>query len=143
MTYALHVREVIRWTDLNEYEGQVHGELDGVPVTCYVLAAPVDQWTSYRPGATLDVDAWVERSGDIETLPDDSPPELTQVDGVIYDVTGVITEQTGDQLQVESILTIRVDLDLGARTEPCTLRIGQLIRARGILKVDLPDEAQP
>jgi len=127
--------------DFNEYEGEVHGELDGIPVTCHVLAAPVEQWDSYRPGVTLEVDVWVERSGEIETLPVGSPAVLTQVDGVVYDVTGRIVGRDGEQLQVESTLPVRVDLDISTRTELPGLRIGDLVRVRGTLKIDLPDEA--
>jgi hypothetical protein len=62
MTYSLRVREVVRWRDFNEFESEVRGELDGHPVTCYVLAAPVEGWDCYLVGATVEVDAWIERS---------------------------------------------------------------------------------
>ncbi len=68
MTHTLRVREVVRWTEFSEYEGVIHGELDGVPVTCYVLV-PATEWDSYRPGTAVEVDAWVERTGGVGTLP--------------------------------------------------------------------------
>jgi hypothetical protein len=140
MTHALHVRDVIRWTDFNEYEGEVHGELDGVPVHGYVLAAPAEQWDSYRPGASLDVDAWLERSGEVERLPAGSPSGLTHVDGVVYDVAGTVAEVDGEQLQVESTLPIRVDLDRTTGSTLPVVKVGDVVRVRGILKIDLPDE---
>lgn len=139
-TYSLEVRGVTRWTELNEYEGEVQGVLDGVPVHAYVLAAPADQWERYEPSSTLEVEAWVERSGPVEPLPAGSEPALTHVDGVVYDVAGTIVERDGEQLQVASTLPIRVDLDLSAGTDPPRLAVGEGVRVRGILKVDIPDE---
>jgi hypothetical protein len=138
MTHTLRVREVVRWTEFNEYEGVIHGELDGVPVTCYVLV-PTTEWDSYRPGTAVEVDAWVERTGDVDTLPPGSQAALTQVDGAIYEVAGIITQQCDEQVRVDSTLPIRIDLDLPARWQPPQLRIGDVIRVRGILKIDLPD----
>jgi hypothetical protein len=141
--HALHVREVIRWTELNEYEGEVHGVLDGMPASCYMLATPVELWDAFRPGATVRVDAWVEsmsgRSRDVRVLPEGSPAELTQVDGVMYDVVGVITQRDGELLHVESVMPIRVDLDVSARTELPELRAGDVVSVRGIMKIELPD----
>ncbi len=105
-----------------------------------MLAAPVEQWDSYRPCATVKVDAWVERSGEVKTLLHGSRAELTQVDGVVYDVVGVVAQRDGEQLQVESTVPIRVDLDLSARSELPELRIGDVVHVRGILKVDLLEE---
>ena len=141
MPHALRVHEVVRWTAFNEYEGEIHGELDGIPVTCYVLAVPVEQWDNYRAGTTVNVDAWIERSAAVETLPEGSQAELTQVGGVIYDVTGPVAARDGEQLQVHATLRIRVDLDLAVGTEAPPLRIGDVVRVRGTLKVDLSDQA--
>jgi hypothetical protein len=138
MTHTLRVRQVVRWTQFNEYEGVIHGDLDGIPVTCYVLV-PTTDWDSYRPGTAVEVDAWVERTGGVETLPPGSQATLTQVDGAVYEVAGMITQQDGEQVNVDSILPVRIDLDLRARCQPPRLRTGDVIRVRGILKVDLPD----
>ena len=110
-------------------------------MTCYVLAVPEEQWDCYPVGATVEVDAWIERSGEVQTPPAGGPAELTQVDGSIYDLTGTVTARDGEQLQVQSTLRIRVDLDLSARIRTPQLRIGDLVRVRGMLKVDLPDQA--
>jgi hypothetical protein len=141
VTHALVVRNVVRWEDFNEYEGEVHGELDGTLVEAYLLGS-IDEWDNvFRPGAALDVDAWIERSGEFETLPAGSPAELKQVDGVVYEITGTVTAVDGEQLLVESALPMRVDLDLGhARANTHGVNVGDTIRVRGMLKVDLPDE---
>lgn len=137
MTHTLRVRDVIRWAHLNDYEGVVRGELDGIPVTCYVLAVTAGHWASYRPGAAVRVDAWLERCGEVETLPQASQTALTQVDRALYDVTGVVTRQDGELVQVDSALPIRVDLDPPARSRLPQLQTGDVIRVRGVLKVDL------
>jgi len=139
-SHSLRVREVTRWTDFNEYEGEIQGELDGVPVTAYVLVAPLEQWQRYQPSTTLEVDAWVERTGAVEPLPSGGKPELTRVDGVVYDVAGTIVDQDGEQLHVDSRLPIRIDLDLAAGAERPQLAVGDGVRVRGILKVDIADD---
>ena len=130
----LRIRAVVRWTRYNDHEGVIHGELDGVPVTCYVLVV-TGHWDQYQPGMTMPVDAWVERSGDVETLPPASPAALTQVDEALYDVTGVVRQQDGELVQVDSILPIRVDLDPPFRRPPPQLRTGDVVRVRGVMKI--------
>ena len=138
--HRLQVHDVVPWAEFNEYEGEIHGELDGVPVHAYVLVAPVEQWEEYRPGATLEVEAWIERSGGISPRPSGEPSELTQVDGVVYDVAGRIMEVDGDELRLGSTPPLRVDLDLPGGAERPRLKVGDGVRVRGILKVDLPDD---
>lgn len=143
MTHTLKVRETKRWSEFNEFEGQVHGELDGVPVVCYLLGAPVEVWDdTFRPGATLQVEAWVElQYGGVEILLPDTPAKLEQTgDGVIYDIVGRLVAQDGEELQVDSVLPMRVDLDWSERFgDPPPLRIGDVIRVRGALKIELPE----
>jgi hypothetical protein len=139
MTHTLQVRDVKRWTEYNEFEGQIGGELDGVPVVCYLLGMPAELWDTFQPGATVPVEAWVERQyGGVEIVLPDTPARLEQNgDGVIYDIVGRIVEQDGEELQVESVLPLRVDLDWAERFgEPPVLRIGDVVRVRGALKVE-------
>lgn len=139
MTYTLQVHEVKRWSEYNEYEGQVHGELDGRPVVCYLLGMPVELWDAFHPGSSLQVDAWVElQHGGVEILLPDTPVKLEQVgDGVIYDIVGRLLTQDGEELQVDSVLPMRVDLDWAERFgPPPALRVGDVIRVRGALKIE-------
>jgi hypothetical protein len=140
MTHTLHVREVARWWEYNEFEGQIHGELDGVPVVCYLLGVPVALWDTVRPGAVLRVEAWVERQyGGVEILLPHSPARLERAgDGVVYDIVGAVVAQDGEVVRVDSVLPLRVDLEWAERFgEPPPLRIGEVIRVRGVLKVEL------
>lgn len=141
MTHTLQVRAVKRWSEYNEFEGQIHGELDGVPVVCYLLGMPVELWDTFRPGATLRVEASVERQyGGVEILPD-SPAKLEQTDdGVIYDIVGPVVAQDGERLQVDSVLPLRVNLEWAERFgHPPPLRIGDVVRVRGALEVKLTE----
>jgi hypothetical protein len=142
MAHTLKVRDVQRWSEYNEFEGQIHGELDGVPVVCHLLGMPVRLWDTFRPGATLQVDAWVERQyGGVEILLPGSPAKLEQAgDGVIYDIVGPVVAQDGEELQVDSVLPLRVDLEWAERFgDPPPLRVGEVIRVRGALKVELAE----
>jgi hypothetical protein len=140
MTHTLKVRGTKRWSEFNEFEGEVHGELDGVPVVAYLLGVPVEVWDdTFVPGATLQVEAWVElQHGGVEILPPDTPVKLEQVgDGVIYDIVGRLLAQDGEELQVDSVLPMRVDLDWAERFgPPPALRVGDVIRVRGALKIE-------
>ncbi len=142
MTYTLEVNAVKRWTEFNEYEGQVHGVLDGLPVVCYLQGVPVELWDTFRPGATLQVDAWLGRQhGGVEILFPDAPAKLEPAgDGVIYDIVGRVVAQDGEELQVDSVLPLRVDLEWAERFgDPPPLRIGEVIRVRGTLTVELAE----
>lgn len=131
-----------RWTEFNEFEGQVHGELDGVPMVCYAQIAPVEVWDTFQPGATLQVEVWLERQyGGVEILLPTAAPKLEQTgDGVIYDIVGPLVAQDGEESQVDSVLPLRVDLNWGERYgAPPPLRIGDVIRVRGAIMIELPE----
>jgi hypothetical protein len=82
---------------------------------------------TFIPGATLQVEAWVElQHGGVEILLPDTPVKLEQVGaGVIYDIVGRLLTQDGEELQVDSVLPMRVDLDWAERFgPPPALRVG-------------------
>jgi hypothetical protein len=142
MPHVLRVSGVTRWTDLNEYEGEVRGELDGVPVHCYVQSTAVEQWDLYVCGGTLHVEAWFERLGGtaLLSLPPGTRPQLTRVDGVVYDVDLVVTQRQLDQLYLDAMLPSRVDLDWPCGRDAPRLQVGEAVRIRAVLKVCLADD---
>ena len=142
MPRRLTIRALRPWSEFNEYEGEIEGVLDGVPVTTYVVMPSAKHWSRYAADDEVDVDAWLERSGPVVVEDGSDGVAFDQLDGPKYRVRGVVKELDGEQVVLESVLPIRVDLDLGphGRDAIPEVSVGDRISVDGTLKVDLdPD----
>ena len=141
MRYTFTITRLVPWSDLNEYEGQIDGVIDGYQLCCYVLLPSGEAWRRYNPGDTLEVDLWLERGGHRDSIQIDpsAAPALQQLEGVNYQVSGRVTEIDDEMVILESILPLRVDLDTSSAVRHIipTIREGDLLRVQGVLKIDL------
>lgn len=139
--HSLRVRAMRQW-EFNDYEGEIEGELDNVLIRAYVVVRSAAEWDQHPPGSVLDVEVWIERSGAVEVLPTDTTPALVERDVAEYDAVGTVEAVDGEEVRLRSVLPLRVDLDLSARTREAvpTLRADDVVRVRGILKVDIHPE---
>lgn len=136
------IEKLTPWSEFNEYEGEIEGVLDGVPITTYVLLPSGRHWARYNPRDTVEVDAWLERTGPVVVEHESNGAAFEQIDGPKYRVRGVVKGIEGEDVLVDSALPIRIELDLSpkAREAMPEIRIGDRIAVDGTLKVDLdPD----
>lgn len=144
MSHTLTIKSVTPWSEYNEYEGQIDGLIDGNPVCCYIFAPNLAAWKQLTPGRTLKVDIWIERTGVFDIVDPTEPSILNQLDGVLYEIIGNILLLNEENVVISSFIPIPVDLDLPVRQDQPfpQLSIGDNVRLKGILKVDLIDDSK-
>lgn len=142
MRHMLTIERVVPGSDPDEGHGRVEGRLGDRVVMCRVFLPHAD-WSRYRPGDALEVDAYVVRNGDVAIVEADAPPSLTHSGGCNYVVVGTVVSRDGEWVELDSVMPLEVDLELSPhlrRTIP-DVTVGDRIRVEGSLEVDLePDE---
>lgn len=133
---VVQIEAVDRSTALNECEGTLTGRLDGDLFTCHVLD-PEAEWSRYRIGESIDVDVWLERTGELSVLPTGTPPEIRQIEGCVYELTGVVVEREGQDAEVQATRRFRVDLDLTPFEDLPDVQVGDTVRLRAMLQAEL------
>ena len=139
MLHTLTIKELTPWSDYNEYEGEIEGVLGGQDICCYVLMASEEEWQTYTSGDNVTVELWLERNGNITLVDSPTSKTLRQIVGVNYEVTGTVISILEETVLLDSVMPIRVDLDIS----PCTqslipeIHVGDQICVSGVLKVGL------
>ena len=133
------IREVHRWDDLNDYEGQLHGEVDGTPLCVHILvSSPEEDWKNLKPGRAVEVDIWLERSAGIRLRSALSPPVWETLDGPSYLIGSTVSEVVDDEtIVVAGPFPLRVDLDRVPSVTSPPLHVGDGIEVRGLVKAEL------
>ena len=65
MKQNLLISNVSRWLDLNEYESQVTGLINGIEISCHFVDTTGKYWTILSKGVEIDVDILLVRTGEI------------------------------------------------------------------------------
>ena len=133
------IREVHRWDDLNAYEGQLHGEVDGTPLCVHIVVSrPQGDWEALKPGSAVEVDIWLERSADIRLRSALSPPVWKTLDGPNYLIGSTVSEVVDDEtIVVAGPFPLRVDMDRVPSVTSPPLGVGDGVEVRGLLKAEL------
>jgi hypothetical protein len=139
MLHTLIIKKLVPWSDYNEYEGEIEGVLDKHDVCCYVLMSSEEEWQTYTSGDNITVGLWLERNGSVTLMKPPTSMALRQVAGVNYEVTGTVTSILEETVLLDSVLPLRVDLDISPDTQHLIpeIHLGDQICVAGILKVDL------
>jgi len=143
MTHSLIINNVMPLVQYNEYEGYIEGVIQGRKVCCYVMIYDQADWNRFKPGVDAVVDIWLERSGPVEKIEDDRAPALIQKREALYIAVGVVQEINGEMVMIDSVLPLRIDLDVSLFSpHPIpALQVGDRVSVEGILKADLyPDD---
>ena len=102
------IREVHRWDDLNDYEGQLHGEVDGTPLCVHIVVSSSEgDWESLQPGRAVEVDIWLERSAGIRLQSALNPPVWETLDGPSYLIGSTVSEVVDDETIVGDGVEVR------------------------------------
>jgi len=134
------IDKVHRWTDHNEYEGQLEGHVQGLNICPHLLVFSVDEWKQCKPGAEINLDLWLERNGRVTKLNEPGTKEVKQENGINYLVSGPVVEIiSNEEIRIQSTIELRVDLDLSEHSEFTIpkLAVGDWIRVDGCLKAEL------
>ncbi|MCL4870140.1 MAG: hypothetical protein KJ063_14335 [Anaerolineae bacterium] len=138
------IQNITRWTEYNEYEGQMEGTFDQHPVTVYVQVYNEPDWDKYTPGDTIAARLWLERGGDVEQTDDPLTPELRQQEGIHYQAAGRVLAIKGEQVWLDSGFPLRVDMDWPARGREQfpKFTVGDWLKVNGVLRLELDDEEE-
>jgi hypothetical protein len=135
--HTFTVERALPWPQFNEYEGEVHGVLDGHRVSAHVLLIG-ESWADLTPGLVREVSATFRRYRDLAKVDPGTPLKLT---GAV--IVGTVRELDGERLTVDSVIGIDVDLDLDVTSERAlpAVRVGDRIRVEGEIEIDFdPDD---
>jgi hypothetical protein len=138
------VHKVVRWTEYNEYEGQMEGAFDEHPVTVYVQVYHEPDWEQYTPGIVVPAQLWLERSGAVERMEGLMAPELRQEKGVRYQAIGKVLAAEGEEVWLDSLFPLRVDMDwpVQGRERFPQFAAGDWLKVQGVLRLDLEGDEE-
>jgi hypothetical protein len=140
MPHTLTIKKLVPWSEYNDYEGHLEGVLDSYDICGYLLMYSAEDWHKYEPEQIVEVELWLERTGSVTILNSSASPVLQQLEGVNYEVTGTVTDVTGETLLLNSVFPLRVDLDISSDMKsplPLEISVGDQIHVVGALKVSL------
>ena len=147
--YRLSISRVERWTQLNQYEGLVKGDINGRSICLHFVASSEAEWSELLPNTNVDVEVWLAR---VEELPlcqsEVIPPTLQELTGeadiahytaqgkiVDFDKYGSIYLETG------FLSPLMVDMEIPSHLkESWNPEIGKFIQMLGSLRMDIPDQ---
>ena len=138
------IQNIVRWTDYNEYEGQLEGSFNQYPLTVYVQMYSGNDWAYYAAGDQVDARLWLERSGTVERIAGPVTPALRQQKEVYYEAIGQVTSIEGEQVQLDSVFPLRVDMDwpVKGREQFPVFGVGDWLKVVGVLRLSLDDEEE-
>jgi hypothetical protein len=134
------IRATRPWSQLNEYEGELDIELDGVTLTGRAVLAGAHAWNEIVLGATVDVDVWLECLADVEILAAPAALALVSLGGASYEAVGRVLSAEGDEVLLATRIELRVDLASTPVQPQSVVQAGDLIRVTGQLQIDLTPE---
>ena len=138
------IRAARPWSQLNEYEGELDIELDGVTLTARAVLAGAHAWNEIVLGATVDVEVWLECLADAEILAAPAALALVSTGGASYEAVGRVLRTEGDDVLLATRIELRVDLGSTPVQPQPVVRAGDLIRVTGQLQIDLtPERPEP
>jgi hypothetical protein len=139
MEQTLTIQKLTPWSDYNDYEGEIEGVFHQQQICCYVFMASGEDWQTYAPNDQITIDLWLERSGTITLVDFSIGAELCQISGSNYEVTGTIQSIAAEEIWLNSVFSMRIDLDLTPAVESLitNLAVGDQIRIVGILKAEI------
>lgn len=138
------IQHLIPWSEFNEYEGQWVGIANNHQLTVYVQMYSGDDWALYAPGDLVNVQLWLERDGGVERLDEPVTPQLHQLQGINYEVTGQVVSIAGEQVQLDTVFPLRVDMDWPVRGMDRfpIFGVGDWLKVKGVLRLSLDDEEE-
>ena len=127
----------LKWRQLNEYEGEIHGTIDGFSICVHILVCdPEKEWPILLNSPSVELDIYMERSGSILRLHPSSQVNWEQCEGPSYRIQSrvlkIVDEET---FHVEGPFPLRVDID---GTLGFELSVGDFVVIEGVLKGELP-----
>lgn len=140
--HQLTVQQLTRLAQFNEYEGQLLATVAGHDLLLHVLIYNAEDWQRFAQRSTILADIWMERSGSFEQLSTALPHQLQQLAATQYAVVGTIQAIDGEHVLLDTIMSLRIDLDLTPSliTAAASIQPGDCIRVVGTLKADLYGE---
>lgn len=134
--HFFHILSKKRWSDFNEYEGELEGSVGDVKLTAYVCMDSEEDWERHAIGETVRVALRLE-CGTASLADPESPAQLKRLDGVNYELVGTVESAQGDIVSVRSALLLEVDLDSTPhKPHPIPgIKPGDAVRAHGVLKL--------
>ena len=131
------IDKALRWRQLNEYEGELHGTIDDLSICVHLLVCdPEKEWPILLNSDSIELDIWLERSGSILKLNPSSKVNWEQCEGPSYRIQSRILEIVDEEtFHVEGLFPLRIDIDGALEFE---LSVGDFVVIEGVLKGELP-----
>ena len=137
------IRAIRPWSQLNEYEGELDVEVEGLTLTARSVLSGAEAWAELVVGASADVDLWLECLEDAEVLAPPAAVVLVSRGGASYEAVGRVLAADGDNVLLGTRLELRVALNTTAVQPAPGLHVGDVIRVSGQLQIDLDPEPDP
>jgi hypothetical protein len=137
---SIVIRAIRPWSQLNEYEGELDVEVEGILLTARTVLSGADAWAGLAIGTTVEVDLWLECLEDAEVLAPPAAVVLASRGGASYEAVGRVLTVAGDNVLLATRIELRVDLNSTSVQPAPVLHAGDVIRVTGQLQIDLdPD----
>ncbi|NJL91698.1 MAG: hypothetical protein HC916_19420 [Coleofasciculaceae cyanobacterium SM2_1_6] len=146
MPLQMIIKKLVPWSDLNEYEGQIEGLIDGYKLCCRVIMSGAQEWQEYSPGDIINADIYLVRCGDVTILDESTLPTLHQIADVSYEVKGIVTHVSGDIILLKSslpfLLEVNLDISPHMKYSIPEIQVGNQIFVSGVMCMDLDPEEE-
>jgi len=133
------VQKTEQWTHINEYEGQLDGIVEKETICAHLLVNEPADWARCTTDTVLDVELWLERTGNIEKFDTATEATLQQLDASSYAITGIVSEIVDEEEMIlNTVFPLRIDMDSTEHTTAkiATFAVGDCIQVIGQLKID-------